>query len=219
MYEAEDEKHQDVYHYDTGACGCGIDIGGYYAQKEAEEGEDGGAEDDTAEGSAQAHGGEGGEDDESGYEERSHEAHAQYDRDGGQKGDEHVVEIRSDTGCGCEGLVEGDGEDFVVKEDKDDKDDDGKDDGQGDVVLAHRQDAAEHVVAYIQCHSGGLGDDHDADGQGACRYEGDGGVAFDLAAVADSQEEKGCEYDDGDGDDSRRSVECRGDGECAEADM
>ena len=189
------------------------------AREEADDRHGRGSGHDPLEAAADPHRGERREDDEGGDEHRAHDAHAHDDGDRRQKGDEHVVELRVGAGGLRKRLVEGDGEDLVVKADEKQQHDGGQRDGEHDVPPAHREDAAEHIAVDVGVHAGGERGDDDADRERARSDERDGGVPLDLARLADAQQQKRGDHDDGHRHGQRRDVHRHRDRQRAEPDV
>lgn len=103
-------------------------VRGHYAYKKGYYGYNGARYGDALKGLKVPHRGQGGEDDEAGNQHGPHHAHAEDYGNGRQYGYHHIVKARIDPRRLSKALVKGNGEDFVVKEDEEDEDDDGKDD-------------------------------------------------------------------------------------------
>lgn len=113
----------------------------------------GGEDDRRLELPAELHRGERREYDQAGNKERAHHAHAKDDRDGCEKGDDHIIEPCPCAGGGGERFIKGDCKYTVIKQNEKEHDGDAEDDGKAHVIGAHGKDAAEHVVAHVGIHS------------------------------------------------------------------
>ena len=83
----------------------------------------------------------------------AHHAHAKDDRDGCEKGDDHIIEPCPCAGGGGERFIKGNRKYTVIKQNEKEYDGDAEDDGKANIIGAHGKDAAEHVVAHVGIHS------------------------------------------------------------------
>ena len=167
----------------------------------------------------QAHRAQRRKDDKAGNEQSAHNAHADDNGNGGQRGDEKVVKVGFDADGFSKCLVKGDGKDLLIKTKEQNQHNQRKDDGQCNIGPAHGQNTAEHIVIDIRAHAGGEGCSDDADGQGRGGNKRNGGIGFDAAASADAKQQKCGQQNDGHGNGHGRKVERGGHGKSAEANM
>lgn len=103
------------------------------------------------EASEQPHRGKRGEDHQSGYQQRPDQVHRQYDDNSGNDGDQQVVAVYRCPGRFRERFIKGHSEDLVVKKDKDQHHQSGKDRAQDHFPFVQRQDRCrtEKCTAHI----------------------------------------------------------------------
>ena len=114
------------------------------------------------------------------------------------------------------GLVEGNGEHAVVKEDEDGQHRHTQGDGDDHVRIGKGQYLAKEIVADL-AHALGHGDDDGPDRHGGGGKHGDGRVALDARALVEAQKHEGRRHHYGDGHDQRREIRRRGNAQGAEA--
>ena len=165
------------------------------------------------------HGRQGREDHQAGDQHSPHHPHSQHDGQGRQHGEERIVQPHPHTGGPGEALVEGDGEQLVVKQHEQQQHRRRQSGAEGHVRPVHGQNGAEHIAVHVRGHAGGQAGDNDAGSQGRGGHHGNGGIGPHAAVFRQPQQAQGRQDHHRDGYRQRGPAAGHGDGQGPEGHM
>ena len=133
-------ENQHVHADDGSSHRCSPGNGNDDPHESGNNGKDGRAECYGFEAFEKPHCAECGKDYQSGNKQGTDKIHGQNDDHGDDHGDQQVISIGFNSGGGGEIFIESDGKNFMIKENKNDDDDDGKHGAKGDGQRSQCQD-------------------------------------------------------------------------------